>query len=82
MAIKVVEKITDDMVLTVARAEGYDFEADRRIWSLFVNQSIVRDIDCSFCGHQVVMSHGLYARYVENGRKNKVMCTHCFKLQK
>lgn len=74
---KVVKRISKDHVICVARADGYDLEGDKRFWKLEGNRSQVRDINCSTCGHQVVMSNSVYKDYIANERVNEVRCMQC-----
>lgn len=74
---KVVKSIPKDSVICVTRAESFDSETDKKVWKLEGNRSQVRDIDCSDCGHQVVMSNNAYRDYIKNQRANEVLCMEC-----
>ena len=76
-----VERVPTDCIIVVQRAKGYDIERDNKFWKLEGNKSQIRDIDCSYCLRQVVMSNNAYRDYLANGKKNKVMCAECMKLE-
>ncbi len=76
-----VDSIPADCIILVQRAKGYDIERDNKFWKIEGNKSQVRDIVCAYCSHQVVMSNNAYRDYLANGKKNKVVCAECMKLE-
>jgi len=74
---KVAKNISKDMTICVSRAATYDLEQDKKFWKLEGNRSEVRDVNCSDCGHQVVMSNNVYRDYIANERENRVLCMDC-----
>lgn len=75
-AVEMVSEIPDDTVLVVTRAEDFD-ESQNLVWQIHENKSKIRDIFCSTCEFQVVMSHGLFRRYNEMNPKPIVKCLRC-----
>ncbi len=76
-----VKDIPEDCIIIVQLAEGYDLEGDHKFWKLKANKSEIRDIACAYCLKQVVMSNKAYGDFIANGRKNKVVCAGCMKLE-
>ena len=74
---KVVKRISKDHTICVALSQGFDLELDKAVWKLEGNRSEVRDVFCSGCSRQVVMSNNAYRDYLENERANEVLCMEC-----
>lgn len=69
--------VKKDDIIVVSLAEGFDFELDDKFWEKEESKSQARDIVCSKCLKQVVMSNMAYAGYIANGKINEVMCLYC-----
>jgi len=63
-------------VIVVMAVEDFDVK-DNEAWKLRVNKSYPRDVHCSSCLRQVVMSGGTFEKYKANERKNQVICNRC-----
>ena len=73
-----VTTVPSEAMVVVARVEGYDTELDDEIWQHHGNKSEARDINCSGCDHQVMMSNDMYARLIAGEIKMKqVVCGQC-----
>ncbi len=70
-----------DAIIVVQLAKGYDIKRDNEFWENERDRSQVRDIVCSHCLRQVVMSNRGYKDYLANDKKNEVICAEGLKLE-
>lgn len=75
--VSILEGWDTNATLLCTRAEGFDEARNQRIWLMEENRSAPRDVRCAECGEFVVMSNGLYKRFVAAGRLNVVLCDVC-----
>lgn len=79
MKAKVVKEIPIETTICCARAEGYDYEADKRFWEMPENQSQPTTNCCKVCNQPVVMSVGMIKMYEDAVTFPKIICLDCFK---
>ncbi len=71
-----VKSIPKESVIATHRVVDYSPENNSR-FKLKQNQSYPRDVNCSTCSHQVVMSNWTYDQYSKMKVKVRVVCFRC-----
>lgn len=66
----------EDNVAVVAAVEDFDISGND-MWDKPENKSYPRDLHCTSCSRQVVMSEGMFKMFEEANPKPKVICTVC-----
>lgn len=61
-----------------ARAEDYDFEADKQFWEMEENQSVATPYPCKMCGEPVVMSRWMERQFLNMEIHPEIVCLTCF----
>jgi len=65
----------EGMYIVVTLVKDYDPQYNE-VWVLPANKSYPReDVVCAECKEAVVMSDGMYQKYLQGGRKATVLCT-------
>lgn len=70
------EPMPEDAMFVVSAVEDFDPETNI-LWGVAANKSYPRDLFCGSCKRQVVMSDGLYERYLEVNKPEQVICAVC-----
>jgi len=76
LGIKTIKRIPKNSVILTHRVENY-LVKDNDKFKLSQNKSYPRDVNCSDCNHQVVMSNWTYDQYSKMKVKVRVICFHC-----
>ena len=76
--IKTCKELPDENAVIVCTAlEDADYKEINKEWKLEGNKSYPRDVNCSECNRQVMMSNELFRMFEEQGKKSKVICGKC-----
>jgi DNA-directed RNA polymerase subunit RPC12/RpoP len=71
------DKFPEDCVITCMAIEDDDYKKINEWWALEANKSYPREVFCSECKRQVMMSNSVFKMYQEAEKKPKVVCGKC-----
>lgn len=72
------ENPDEDCYIVVTATEEWDRQHNA-VWELWENKSFTRNARCHECSRFVVMSNGMWEKYIDGGKKAKLICGRDFK---
>jgi ribosomal protein S27AE len=78
--IKTAKHLDPDAIITCVALEDDDYREINKYWDIEDNKSFPRDLFCSECNRQVMLSNWMFREYEANklaGHTNKIICGKC-----